>query len=161
VSAPAYAKSTFSKNAEADLAFLNEVLGRPKAADAGGGWMIYALPPAEIAVHPADEGGTHKLYLMCDDVEDFREAMLARGTPVGEIAEQRWGRLVDVTMPGGGTLGVYQPLHASPHGRREKGARKAAARKSGKRPAARAKAAKGEKRASKKKRPAKRGKART
>jgi enoyl-CoA hydratase/carnithine racemase len=128
----------FSKDAKADLAFLHEILGKPKAADAGGGWMIYALPPAEIAVHPADEGGTHQLYLMCDDVEAFRRAMAARGTPVGAVQAQRWGLLVDVTMPSGSKLGVYEPKHASPNARRAtraaKPARRQAAKKGAKAP---------------------------
>jgi hypothetical protein len=126
----------YSKDAKADLAFLHDILERPRAADAGGGWMIYALPPAEIAVHPAEEGGTHQLYFMCDDVEAFRRAMVARGAPVGDVQTQRWGLLVDVTMPSGSTLGVYEPKHASPNqrraarsARRAKPAKKAAATK--------------------------------
>jgi hypothetical protein len=105
----------FSQDAESDLAFLRDLLGRPRSADAGGGWMIYALPPAEIAVHPSDENGTHRLYLMCDDIEAFRRAMTAKGVAVGDVQAQRWGLLVEVSMPGGGKLGVYEPRHASPN----------------------------------------------
>jgi hypothetical protein len=140
-----------SKDAAADLAFLREVMQRPKVVDAGGGWLIYALPPAEIAVHPAGENDVHKLYLMCDSIEDFRRDMAARGTPCGDVQTQRWGLLVDVTMPGGGKLGVYEPRHASPHPRTPAKPRAKAARKVAKKAApAKKKATPAKKRAAKK-----------
>ena len=103
----------YSKKADADRELIADLLGT-KGADAGGGWMIYALPPAEIAVHPADEGGTHELYVMVDDVEAFALAMKKKKVKCDPISEQRWGLLTSVTLPSGGKLGVYQPKHASP-----------------------------------------------
>ena len=100
-----------SKDAKADLAFLAEVLGHPPVVDAGGGWLIYALPPAEIAVHPSESNDVHSLYLMCDDIAAFRAAVAKMGAACTEVHEERWGSLVQVTLPGGGTLGVYQPKH--------------------------------------------------
>jgi hypothetical protein len=103
-----------SKDPDADLAFLRDVLGQPNEVDAGGGFLIYALPPAELAVHEADDNDVHRLYLMCDDIEGFVGAMALKGVPVSTVHRQMWGLLVDVTMPSGGKLGVYEPKHASP-----------------------------------------------
>jgi len=103
----------FSTNADADRAFLRDVLGLP-AIDAGGGWLIFALPPAEVAIHPTDQGERHELYLLCDDVEAFVRDMTRRDVPCGPIEEMSWGRLTRVTLPGGGTLGVYEPRHQRP-----------------------------------------------
>ena len=103
----------YSKKADADRQFLADLFGT-KGADAGGGWMIYALPPAEIAVHPSDDGGTHELYVMVDDVKAFVSAMKKKKVKCDPVSEQRWGLLTSVTMPSGGKLGVYQPKHASP-----------------------------------------------
>ncbi len=105
----------YSKDADADLALLRDLLGQPKVADAGGGWLILALPPAEVAVHPSDENDVHQLYLMCDDIEAFRKSLAKKRVRCTAIEEQRWGRLVHLTLPGGGELGVYEPKHASPH----------------------------------------------
>ncbi len=110
-----------STDAEADRAFLRDVLGLPHV-DAGDGWLIFRLPPAELAVHPADENDRHELYLMTDDVEDLVASMRRRGIAATPISEQRWGRLTQVTLPGGGTLGVYEPRHASPPAHRTRGA---------------------------------------
>ena len=114
-----------SKDAKADLAFLAELLGHPPVVDAGGGWLIYALPPAEIAVHPSESNDVHSLYLMCDDVAAVRASVEEMGAPCTEVHEERWGSLVHVTLPGGGKLGVYQPKHASPKVAARKPARKA------------------------------------
>jgi hypothetical protein len=103
----------YSKKADADRQFIDGLLGT-KSADAGGGWMIYALPPAEIAVHPSDENDVHELYLMVDDVEAFIAAMKKKKVKCAPISDQRWGLLTSVKMPSGGKLGVYQPKHASP-----------------------------------------------
>lgn len=103
----------YSKKADADRKFLAGLFGT-KGADAGGGWMIYALPPAEIAVHPSDEGSSHELYVMVDDVEAFVSAMKKKKVKCAPISEQRWGLLTSVTLPSGAELGVYQPKHASP-----------------------------------------------
>jgi len=100
----------YSRDAEGDRAFLRDVLGFP-SVDAGRGWLIFALPPAEVAVHPGEENDHHELYLMCDDLSAVRDAMAARGVSCGPVQEQPWGSLTSVTLPGGGTLGVYQPKH--------------------------------------------------
>ena len=103
----------YSKNPEADRAFLRDVLGMPHV-DVGGGWLIFGLPPAEVAVHPSDENDMHQFYLMCDDVEGFVAQMKQRNIPCGPVQNQGWGVLTQVTLPGGGKLGIYQPRHARP-----------------------------------------------
>jgi catechol 2,3-dioxygenase-like lactoylglutathione lyase family enzyme len=103
----------YSKDAEADRAFFKDVLGY-RYADAGHGWLIFALPPAEVAVHPAEDNGAHELYFMCDDVKLFILEMKAKGVECSDVQELRWGSLTQVTLPGGGQIGVYQPKHASP-----------------------------------------------
>ena len=101
----------YSSDADADRAFLRDLLGTT-AVDAGGGWLILALPPAEVAVHPADGPPQHELYLLCDDVEATHAALAARGVVVeGGISDQGWGRLITLRLPGGGALGVYEPRH--------------------------------------------------
>jgi len=103
----------YSKDAEADRAFFRDVL-KYESADAGHGWLIFALPPAEVAVHPSEANDVHELYLMCDDVRAFIEEMEKRKVKCARIEEQRWGSITRLTLPGGGKLGVYQPKHASP-----------------------------------------------
>jgi hypothetical protein len=103
----------YSKSAEADRDFFRDVLRYP-FADAGHGWLIFALPPAEIAVHPSDENDVHEFYLMCDDVHAFVSEMHAKRVACSPIEEQRWGSITRLTLPGGGALGVYQPRHPSP-----------------------------------------------
>ncbi len=121
----------YSKDAEADRAFLKELLGSAHV-DAGDGWLILRLPPAELAVHPAEENDRHELYLMTDDVDGLVASMRRRGVPVTPVSEQGWGRLVQVTLPGGGKLGVYEPRHASPapHRARRGGREQPSARRS-------------------------------
>jgi hypothetical protein len=118
----------YSKDADADRAFFRDVL-RYRHADAGHGWLIFALPPAEVAVHPTDGDGSHELYLMCDDVHALIADMKSQGIATSPVHEERWGRLTQITLPSGGKLGIYQPLHASP-------LKAPARRASGKRPAA-------------------------
>jgi catechol 2,3-dioxygenase-like lactoylglutathione lyase family enzyme len=103
----------YSKDPEADRAFLRDVLGFPHV-DVGHGWLIFGLPPSEVAVHPGEENDVHEFYLMCDDVEAFIAEMKSRGVMCGEIHNQGWGMLTQVVLPGGGKLGVYQPRHARP-----------------------------------------------
>jgi len=103
----------YSTNAEADRAFLRDVLGFP-SVDAGEGWLIFALPPSEVAVHPAKEDGAHELYLMCDDANAFVADMQSRGVPCDPVFNAGWGLLTRITLPGGGKLGVYEPRHARP-----------------------------------------------
>jgi len=102
----------YTKDPEADRRFFRDVLGF-NAVDAGHGWLIFALPPAELAVHPA-EAGRHELYLMCDDLGAFLERMSGLGVPCSEPSTEGWGTITQLTLPGGGTLGVYQPSHPSP-----------------------------------------------
>src|SRR5438445_12531808 len=103
----------YSKSPGADRAFLRDVLGLP-GVDAGEGWLIFGLPPAEVAIHPADSNDTHELYLMCDDVEAFVAGVKSRGISCGPVLNRGWGLLTQLTLPGGGKLGVYQPRHARP-----------------------------------------------
>jgi hypothetical protein len=83
-------------------------------ADVGDGWLIFGLPPAELAIHPADGNDVHELYLMCDDVEGFVTDMASRGFACEPPADHGWGVLTRLTLPGGGQLGVYQPRHPRP-----------------------------------------------
>ena len=103
----------YTKDAEADRAFLRDVIGL-SSVDVGGGWLIFALPPSEVALHPSERSEVHELHLMCDDVDAFMAEMSAKKARCGKIQEERWGRLTEVALPGGGKLGVYQPLHARP-----------------------------------------------
>jgi catechol 2,3-dioxygenase-like lactoylglutathione lyase family enzyme len=101
----------YSKDAEADRAFLRDVLGF-SSVDAGHGWLIFALPPAEVAVHPAEENGRHELYFLCDDLKAEMAALAKKGVSCSEIHEERWGSLTMISLPGGGKVGLYQPKHA-------------------------------------------------
>ena len=101
----------YSKDAEADRAFLRDVLGFA-SVDAGRGWLIFALPPAEAAVHPADENGRHELYFMCDDLKAEMAALDKRGVQCSKVQSERWGSITRIQLPGGGQVGLYQPNHA-------------------------------------------------
>jgi hypothetical protein len=103
----------YSANAEADRAFLRDVL-KLEHVDAGGGWLVFALPPAEVAVHPTKRNDRHELYLMCDDVAGFIAQMKQRGIACSAVKDEGWGLLTQLTLPGGGKLGVYEPRHARP-----------------------------------------------
>jgi catechol 2,3-dioxygenase-like lactoylglutathione lyase family enzyme len=100
----------YSKDAAADRAFLREVLGL-SSVDAGHGWLIFALPPAEVAVHPAEENGRHELYFMCTDLKAEIAALGHKGIPCSEVEEARWGSITHIRLPGGGEVGLYQPKH--------------------------------------------------
>jgi hypothetical protein len=102
-----------SADAEADRAFLRDVIGF-QAVDVGGGWLIFALPPSEAAIHPADESGRHELFLMCDGVEAEVERLRDHGVACDPITEVSWGRLTALRLPGGGKLALYEPRHARP-----------------------------------------------
>src|ERR1022692_3506606 len=102
----------YSADAESDRAFFRDVLDYP-FVDAGHGWLIFALPPAELAIHPAEVDGGQELFLMCDDIEAFVARMSELGVACSDIGTERWGLLTRLTLPGGGGLGVYQPTHAS------------------------------------------------
>ena len=99
-----------SQDAEADRAFLRDVLGLA-SVDAGHGWLIFALPPAEAAVHPADGPGRHELYFMCDDLTAEISALADKGVQCSEVQEARWGSITRIGLPGGGEVGLYQPRH--------------------------------------------------
>ncbi len=99
-----------SEDARADRAFLRDVLGF-SSVDAGNGWLIFALPPAEVAVHPADGQVGHELYLLCDDLPAEMQALAAKGVPCSDVQEARWGSVTGIRFPGGGTVGLYQPKH--------------------------------------------------
>lgn len=103
----------YSKDSEADRAFLRDVLELPHV-DVSDGWLIFGLPPTELAVHPAENNDVHELYLMCDDVEGFVAAMRERDITCSELQSLGWGMLTELTLPGGGKLGVYQPRHERP-----------------------------------------------
>ena len=100
----------YSKDAEADRAFLSDVLGL-KSVDAGHGWLIFALPPAEAAFHPAEENGAQELYFMCDDLAAEMASLKAKGVTCGEVQEARWGSITSMRLPGGGEIRLYQPKH--------------------------------------------------
>src|ERR671929_1834678 len=91
----------FAKDADATRAFFRDVLGFP-SVDAGGGWLIFALPPAELALHPADVSGACELYLMCDDVAAEMQALTEKGVECSELEEARWGSITRLRLPGGG-----------------------------------------------------------
>ena len=91
---------------------IRDVLGWPHVDD-GGGWLIFALPPAEVAVHPAEGPRGHEPYLMCGDREATVDALEAKGVEVSALSEEPWGLLVQIRVPGLGPTGVYQPRHAS------------------------------------------------
>lgn len=103
----------YSNDADADRAFFRDVLDLPNV-DVGGGWLIFRLPPSELALHPADNGKPQELYLMCEDIEAFVTEVSGRGYHCGAVDDQGWGLLTSLTLPGGGTIGVYQPRHERP-----------------------------------------------
>ena len=103
----------YRKDPEADRSFFRDVL-KYKSVDAGHGWLIFALPPAEVAMHPSDENDVHELFLMCDDIQVFISAMKEQMVQRSPVDEQRWGSITRLTLPGGGKLGIYEPKHASP-----------------------------------------------
>ena len=103
----------YSKDPAADRAFLRDALGLT-SVDVGEGWLIFGLPPSEVAVHPSGENDVHELYLMCDDVTGFVGGMKKRGIDCGPVMNRGWSLLTEVRLPGGGKLGVYQPRHARP-----------------------------------------------
>lgn len=104
----------YASDVAAARAFFRDVLGFDNV-DAGGGWLIFRTPPAELAVHPAEAAGTHELYLMCDDVEATVADLTAKGVEfVSPVADRGWGLLATLRVPGAGTIGLYEPKHPSP-----------------------------------------------
>ena len=102
----------YSEDAAADRAFFRDVLGF-SSVDAGDGWLIFALPPAEVAVHPVEGKGRHELLLMCRDLKAEISALGSKGIRCSEVQEARWGSISRIQLPGGGELGIYQPKHPS------------------------------------------------
>jgi catechol 2,3-dioxygenase-like lactoylglutathione lyase family enzyme len=103
----------FSEDADADRAFFRDVLGL-RSVDAGDGWLIYALPPAELAIHPSGESH-HELFLMCRELDATVDELRRKGASVSDqVTEREWGRMVAITLPGGSSLYLYEPRHASP-----------------------------------------------
>jgi catechol 2,3-dioxygenase-like lactoylglutathione lyase family enzyme len=103
----------YAENAEAARAFFRDVLGF-EAVDAGDGWLIFALPPGELAVHPGEAGG-HELFLMCHDLERTVETLTGRGVEfTAPISDEGWGLLTRFAVPGAGEIGLYEPRHPSP-----------------------------------------------
>jgi catechol 2,3-dioxygenase-like lactoylglutathione lyase family enzyme len=100
----------YSKNAEADRAFFKNVLGF-RSVDAGGGWLVFALPPAEAAFHPSEENVGHEFYLMCDDLKAEMASLAKKNVPCSKIEEARWGSITKLRLPGGSQVGLYQPKH--------------------------------------------------
>jgi hypothetical protein len=142
-----------SKDADADRAFLRDVLGLD-GIDSGGGWLIFGLPPSELAVHPSSKNDVHEHYLICEDVEQLVAKLTKLRVACSPIQDQGWGRLTQVTLPGGGKLGIYQALHARPEAAAAKKATKPAKAAKKAKPAKAAKPIKGSK-AAKKSAPAK------
>jgi catechol 2,3-dioxygenase-like lactoylglutathione lyase family enzyme len=104
----------FSPQAEKVRAFFADVLGM-RSVDAGGGWLIFALPPAELAVHPADGDSRHELYLMCDDIQATLAELRGRGVEVAQdVSDQGWGLLAAIRLPDGSEFPLYEPRHPSP-----------------------------------------------
>jgi hypothetical protein len=103
----------YSRKPEADRTFLRDVLGLPHV-DIGDGWLIFGLPPAELAVHPSSKNNKHELYFMVKDIHKFITAMKEKNVSCSPIQSMSWGEWTQVKLPGGGKLGVYEPRHARP-----------------------------------------------
>jgi catechol 2,3-dioxygenase-like lactoylglutathione lyase family enzyme len=100
----------YSKDAEADRAFFRDILEFP-SVDAGHGWLIFAMPPAEAAFHPADENDQHELFFMCEDLKAEMAALAEKGVQCSDVQEAPWGSVTTIRLPGGGEIGLYQPKH--------------------------------------------------
>jgi hypothetical protein len=118
----------YSRDDAADRAFLRDVLKLPHV-DAGGGWLIFGLPPSEVAFHSTEGTTSHEFYLMCQDVQAFSAEMQRRSIAVEPISEQRWGLVTYLTLPGGARVGVYEPRHARPRSAPATGTHRARAKK--------------------------------
>jgi len=103
----------YSKDAEADRVFFRDVLGFT-AVDAGDGWLIFALPPAEAAIHPSDKNGAQEFYFMCDDLKKEMAELAKKGVKCSLVQQARWGSITKLQMPGGGQVNLYEPRHPRP-----------------------------------------------
>jgi catechol 2,3-dioxygenase-like lactoylglutathione lyase family enzyme len=106
----------YSKDAEADRIFFRDVLGFA-SVDAGHAWLIFALPPAEAAFHPAEDNDHHELYFMCEDLEAEMAILAGKGVACSAVQEARWGSITKIRLPGGGEVGLYKPKHPTALGR--------------------------------------------
>jgi catechol 2,3-dioxygenase-like lactoylglutathione lyase family enzyme len=107
----------YSKDPEADRKFFRDIL-KFSAVDAGHGWLIFALPPAEAAFHPDEKNDRHELYFMCDDLKSTMESLQRNNVKLSAVKQERWGILTELTLPGGGRIGLYQPKHPTAIGSR-------------------------------------------
>ena len=103
----------FTRDEDADRAFLRDVLEIP-CIDSGGGWLIFKLPPAELGVHGGDSNDLHQLHLICDDLDSAVEVLAGKGVACDEPRSASWGRFTAVPLPGGGKIGLYEAHHARP-----------------------------------------------
>lgn len=103
----------YSSDAKADAEFFKNVL-KFKNVDVGNGWLIFGLPPSEVAIHPSADNGLCEFYLLCDDIDTFIKEMSEKDIVCGPVETQRWGKITRLTLPGGGKLAVYEPKHARP-----------------------------------------------
>ncbi|HXZ33409.1 MAG TPA: VOC family protein [Terriglobales bacterium] len=103
----------YSKDAEADRAFFRDVL-QFACVDAGHGWLIFAMPQLEAAFHDSNSNDQHEFYFMCDDIRASLRDLKSKNVKISEIKDERWGKLANFTLPGGGKIGIYEPKHASP-----------------------------------------------
>ncbi|HWY53973.1 MAG TPA: hypothetical protein VNZ03_05890 [Terriglobales bacterium] len=100
----------YSKDADADRAFFRDILGF-RSVDAGQGWLIFSLPPAEAAFHPDENNDRHELFFMCDDLKADMSALKKKGVACTDVQNERWGSITRIPLPGGGQVGLYQPKH--------------------------------------------------
>jgi catechol 2,3-dioxygenase-like lactoylglutathione lyase family enzyme len=107
----------YSTDADADRAFLRDVLKLTHVEAGPKGWLIFGLPPAELAIHPSDRNGVHEFFLMCEDIGAFMHEMATHGVSCDEVLDEGWGQVSGLTLPGGGKLKVYEPQHERPEPR--------------------------------------------
>jgi len=103
----------YSTNPDADRDFLKDVL-KLFHVDVGGGWLIFGLPPAELAVHPSDTNNKREFYFICDDIHAFIAEMKLANVDCSEVKDEGWGLLSYIKLPGGGELGIYEARHERP-----------------------------------------------
>jgi catechol 2,3-dioxygenase-like lactoylglutathione lyase family enzyme len=100
----------YSKDAQADRAFFRDIL-KLSSVDAGGGWLIFEVPAAEVAFHPYEQNNKHEMYFVCDDLKAQMALLEKKGVRLGPVSEERWGTHTTISLPGGGTVGLYEPSH--------------------------------------------------
>jgi catechol 2,3-dioxygenase-like lactoylglutathione lyase family enzyme len=118
----------YSRDPDADRTFFKDILGL-RSVDAGHGWLIFAVPAAEVAFHPHDQNNKHEIFFTCDDLHAEIAALKSKGVQLGEISEQRWGTLTTISLPSGASIGLYQPKHPVTWSTKRKPPRNAKARK--------------------------------